>query len=1604
MPGSHVEHVFDPLDNTEPLLPQRQSLLQSPNQSLYGDDHDDDHDDTFDTALDDPLTAPSSPPPPPLAFLPPAACHHHPSQPDPVRPLRPSVPASVPNVNNNNPEENGRDSPDPHEYYLKHQPLLAEGHKVGEDPGGVLAVGNSNNNIVNVTAGAHWRKASVPSFPADTLGSARESLRQYRSTSDSTYRSFAPGPGRVRPVVPTRSRKTSFQDLVNRFNNKFDEVLPVPSRSRSRAPSRADSRAPSADGQARSRTSSRLRDTREFSGSKRPAFVRWDSAGSPLSDPSDGQHLDVSETSALDSQSPLDLNPSDSTPRQPLWDELLSLDSRFYNQGYGVPSHLRRRGSEGSIASPNPTFVEHYFDQSSAGLPPVTPTAWYLGHASSLEAIDAGPDSSCHRRTRSDDFTGNSSAWSRLMAVPHPANSGAAPETPQSKSRIPVSSSRLSHGAAGSGNASPSTMDNPTFRSRSSQVSLPPKGTSRLPIPSPKSSIRVDDAPASFPIKPSPGRREVAHGRGRHQLTDRSPLLKAYIAAPPPKKSPPLRSSRPRQPVSHAASSASRSNVIEKVSNLQKQIESRGSRPRDRRVPELGKVDFAMRRQKIQQAFNRTVQENARREEQIAELRRRARKEERKASGTQAHVEGQQPPENNNTPVEVTQQAEDTAAVIDQSTEIHDGKKQLAPEEGSSDSNNDSEVAPRFKIDADLPVGDQNTETAAENHLTTEDSPTLGVPDTADRKEQEEQEEEAVNHADLQSSNVPSNIAPPSSVTSGSTDTHVTFFDPEPQTEFPDQSYQSHRTLLNQIMQMRESSPSSSSSCDEHDYNTFSDSDDKESIPILLRETSYLEDSVEDSDSRGHRDLYGQQSQPEDEMRHRWSMSSWSSSIRHQPSTDAQCDEEDSHDLLHRVPSAAESEQTSSSCSASSTAPPSITEQQFAASLPQNDLLTEQKSREALQQNSHPLSNAPSLARQGGWDSKRVTQLYLEELARGRGHSLPMPAVRASPEPRFLDVDRRVDGRANSLTDDPVLVSKFEGIPASDRVGHSASLVFRDDWEHASPSIADWMQVAAEDESAPPSAENHVTTVPRREGAPTPRLAISPAELAGSEVSGAGLGLSINVRPPQELDSQEVCPPPLPMHSPPPPPPPAPPRISRSSTAQGENGFVQPPLLNTPSFHSDEAPLLNGAFGVPERIHSTGSSENSSLRRLGPAMSSQADSSATSLLPSTSEQAGFEVKKGSPSPEQRRLKKRRHVIKELVDTEYTFGRDMKVVDDIYKGTSSSCLDLSVEDVKTLFANSDQIVQFSMSFQDALKAASKSVYVMPKSQRWSSKRSARRDLSSTPKDDRFADSGTSDFEKDQMTFVGQVFMAHLAQMEKVYADYLKNHDAANKKLQVLQRNPKVAIWLKECREWASDLTSAWDLDSLLVKPVQRILKYPLLLKQLLDSTPDDHPDHAAIVSALEGVTNISVRINEMKKRAELVEQVVSRKRKESDVRAGLSKAFGRRTEKLRQQVGLSDMLEDKDYDALSQRFGDSFFQLQVVMRDVETYTREIQDAMGRFSEFVAAIEGYIDVAQSHYAEMESKWRRFKLAIRDIMSVALPDHVSKSLFCCNNQEHD
>ncbi|RTG81113.1 uncharacterized protein DC041_0011958 [Schistosoma bovis] len=51
-----------------------------------------------------------------------------------------------------------------------------------------------------------------------------------------------------------------------------------------------------------------------------------------------------------------------------------------------------------------------------------------------------------------------------------------------------------------------------------------------------------------------------------------------------------------------------------------------------------------------------------------------------------------------------------------------------------------------------------------------------------------------------------------------------------------------------------------------------------------------------------------------------------------------------------------------------------------------------------------------------------------------------------------------------------------------------------------------------------------------------------------------------------------------------------------------------------------------------------------------------------------------------------------------------------------------------------------------------------------------------------------------------------------------------------------------------------------LKALLVQPVQRIPRYELLIKRLLESTPKDYSDHALLVEAESAIHRLALRVN------------------------------------------------------------------------------------------------------------------------------------------------
>lgn len=362
--------------------------------------------------------------------------------------------------------------------------------------------------------------------------------------------------------------------------------------------------------------------------------------------------------------------------------------------------------------------------------------------------------------------------------------------------------------------------------------------------------------------------------------------------------------------------------------------------------------------------------------------------------------------------------------------------------------------------------------------------------------------------------------------------------------------------------------------------------------------------------------------------------------------------------------------------------------------------------------------------------------------------------------------------------------------------------------------------------------------------------------------------------------------------------------------------------------------------------------------------------------------------------EQKRLRQRQLVIQELIDTEDAFVRDMTVVEEIYKGTAEACPNLDSKTVKLIFRNTDEIIAFHTALLLEFKEGAASVYT-PKGRRSPHPTSDGRDSDTTAANysSFSANRPEKNDEKDRLTAIGPVFVKNIEQLKAVHEIYLKSSDSSSKRLLQIQEDEAVMLWLNECNEVAKDLTSAWNLDSLLIKPMQRITKYPDIITHLLKYTPEDHPDRESLITARTQVIEAIDEINKTKKNFELVGQIVSnRKRKESDVRAGIARAFGKRVDKL-QVSAAAKPAEDTEYQTLQQQFNDDFLRLQVVLRDVEYYTRNVANYVHEFLQYLSSMELVMRLQPSRdYAHLESKWVQFNVSMRDIEKIALERHVS------------
>ncbi|KAJ3268442.1 Rho guanine nucleotide exchange factor 38 [Terramyces sp. JEL0728] len=111
-------------------------------------------------------------------------------------------------------------------------------------------------------------------------------------------------------------------------------------------------------------------------------------------------------------------------------------------------------------------------------------------------------------------------------------------------------------------------------------------------------------------------------------------------------------------------------------------------------------------------------------------------------------------------------------------------------------------------------------------------------------------------------------------------------------------------------------------------------------------------------------------------------------------------------------------------------------------------------------------------------------------------------------------------------------------------------------------------------------------------------------------------------------------------------------------------------------------------------------------------------------------------------------------------------------------------------------------------------------------------------------------------------IGNVFVENIPLIETAFSSYCQNFSSALDVAESLtsSNSSKIANFIKQSNKKLHGKTTSWDLNSLLIKPVQRILKYPLLLKRLLEETQASHPDYKNIQKSLALMGQVADSIN------------------------------------------------------------------------------------------------------------------------------------------------
>ncbi|KMQ96659.1 dynamin-binding protein [Lasius niger] len=277
---------------------------------------------------------------------------------------------------------------------------------------------------------------------------------------------------------------------------------------------------------------------------------------------------------------------------------------------------------------------------------------------------------------------------------------------------------------------------------------------------------------------------------------------------------------------------------------------------------------------------------------------------------------------------------------------------------------------------------------------------------------------------------------------------------------------------------------------------------------------------------------------------------------------------------------------------------------------------------------------------------------------------------------------------------------------------------------------------------------------------------------------------------------------------------------------------------------------------------------------------------------------------------QKRADQRQNVISELVITEKEYVRDLKLTYETFNLHDPSFLGSRGIDVVTLFGNILEIIHVAEELLDMILKMMKDC-------------------------------------DESLQTIGPCFVTMSEKLKSVYVKYCGNHEAALALLKKYENNEEIMKVFNKGIETLRHQVACFDMSSILIKPVQRILKYPLMLYELIKSTEDNHPDKAAIEEAWKAMTNVASYINEYKRRRDIVSKYLDNDNtlisKMSKLNMhSVAKMSTRLSTKLSASLGLTNIASDTEFEELEKQFRSIEKCTWQLAKDIEQCTAYLSD--------------------------------------------------------------